>query len=290
MERYTYDAFGRPRIMDWAENERSESAVGNRFMFQGREWIAELGIYDYRHRMYKPELGRFLQTDPTGFDAGDMNLFRYCDDDPVDKSDPTGLYETPLGGWDVIGSGKSASYEMDAYRNSLTAQPAGLIVAQLSRENEGEKDGRSLTQGEMKEARAVFGKKIHYSDVRVIDGKANIFQSSRYAVTIGNHIYWPHASKDFSKLTGAERYQINRFIHEMTHVMQYQHGRNVVLKAIPLQAADILTHHLYNPYRGGAYDGRRPFSSYNVEQQGDIAARIYQGELQKTIIDYPDFR
>ena len=48
--------------MDWAENERSESAVGNRFMFQGREWIQELSIYDYRHRMYKPELGRFLQS------------------------------------------------------------------------------------------------------------------------------------------------------------------------------------------------------------------------------------
>jgi hypothetical protein len=41
--------------------------------------------------MYNPDLGRFLQTDPTGFDAGDMNLFRYCGDEPVDRSDPTGL-------------------------------------------------------------------------------------------------------------------------------------------------------------------------------------------------------
>jgi len=35
--------------------------------------------------------------DPTGFDAGDMNLFRYCDDDPVDRSDPTGLVSTGSG-------------------------------------------------------------------------------------------------------------------------------------------------------------------------------------------------
>jgi hypothetical protein len=41
--------------------------------------------------MYDPLLGRFLQTDPTGFGAGDMNLFRYCGDDPVDRSDPMGL-------------------------------------------------------------------------------------------------------------------------------------------------------------------------------------------------------
>jgi RHS repeat-associated protein len=60
-------------------------------MFQGREWIAELGIYDYRHRMYHPGLGRFMQTDPSGFDAGDMNLFRYCADDPVDLTDPMGM-------------------------------------------------------------------------------------------------------------------------------------------------------------------------------------------------------
>jgi hypothetical protein len=26
-----------------------------------------------------------------GFDAGDMNLFRYCGNDPVDQSDPSGL-------------------------------------------------------------------------------------------------------------------------------------------------------------------------------------------------------
>ena len=73
---------------------------GNRFMFQSREYFPELGIYDYRHRMYHHSLGRFLQSDPTGFDAGDMNLFRYCGDDPVDRSDPTGLYR--------IGSGLSS--------------------------------------------------------------------------------------------------------------------------------------------------------------------------------------
>jgi hypothetical protein len=46
--------------------------------------------------MYQPDLGRFLQTDPTRFDAGDMNLFRYCDDDPIDLSDPTGLDYGPF--------------------------------------------------------------------------------------------------------------------------------------------------------------------------------------------------
>jgi RHS repeat-associated protein len=91
MEKYTYDAFGKPKITDWNGNERPVSNFGNRFMYTGRDWIPELGIYEYRNRMYQPELGRFLQVDPIGFDAGDMNLFRYCGDDPVDRSDPLGL-------------------------------------------------------------------------------------------------------------------------------------------------------------------------------------------------------
>src|SRR5437016_9935202 len=68
-------------------------------MFTGREWIAELGVYDYRNRYYHPALGRFLQTDPKGFDAGDMNLFRYVADDPVDLTDPTGLYGRARDEW-----------------------------------------------------------------------------------------------------------------------------------------------------------------------------------------------
>jgi len=98
VERYTYDAFGAPTVVSWNPSTNSRdsshpnsSAYGNRFMFQGREYLSEFQIYDFRHRMYHPDLGRFLQMDPIGFDAGDMNLFRYCGDDPLDRSDPTGL-------------------------------------------------------------------------------------------------------------------------------------------------------------------------------------------------------
>jgi uncharacterized protein RhaS with RHS repeats len=48
-------------------------------------------VYDYRNRIYQPELGRFLQPDPKHFAAGDYNLYRYCHNDPVNKNDPFGL-------------------------------------------------------------------------------------------------------------------------------------------------------------------------------------------------------
>ena len=60
-------------------------------MFTGREYFPELGLYDYRNRFYYPALGRFLQSDPIGFDADGVNIFRYCSGDPVNGSDPLGL-------------------------------------------------------------------------------------------------------------------------------------------------------------------------------------------------------
>ncbi|MDQ2948771.1 MAG: hypothetical protein M3Y27_22995 [Acidobacteriota bacterium] len=54
------------------------NAYGNRFLFQGREWLADLQLYDFRHRLYHPELGRFIQPDPKEFAAGDYNLYRFC--------------------------------------------------------------------------------------------------------------------------------------------------------------------------------------------------------------------
>lgn len=91
VEEYFYDVFGQPTaIADWSGHGLTASAFGNRFMFQGREWIPELGIYDYRNRMYHPQLGRFLQQDPLGFGGGDSNFFRYCGGDPVNFGDPSG--------------------------------------------------------------------------------------------------------------------------------------------------------------------------------------------------------
>lgn len=92
VEQYDYDAFGFPYFYNAAGTTIGPSLQsGNRFLFTGREWLKELRIYDYRNRMYQPEVGRFLQPDPKQFEAGDYNLYRYCHNDPVNKTDPFGL-------------------------------------------------------------------------------------------------------------------------------------------------------------------------------------------------------
>jgi RHS repeat-associated protein len=77
VEQYRYDVFGQPFFYSPDGAPRAESAIGTRFLFTGREWLDSLGLYDYRHRIYSPSLGRFLQVDPLGFGAGGVNLYLY---------------------------------------------------------------------------------------------------------------------------------------------------------------------------------------------------------------------
>jgi len=68
------------------------TGTGNvgRFQYTGQAWLAELGMYYYKARIYSPTLGRFLQTDPIGYADG-LNWYNYVGGDPVNATDPSGL-------------------------------------------------------------------------------------------------------------------------------------------------------------------------------------------------------
>jgi len=61
----------------------------NPFMFTGRQFDIETGLYYYRARYYSPDLGRFLQTDPVGYGDG-INWYLYCGNNPLNLLDPSG--------------------------------------------------------------------------------------------------------------------------------------------------------------------------------------------------------
>jgi len=76
---YSYGPYGEPHA--W---------TGSRFRYTGQIMLPELRLYHYKARVYDPGLGRFLQTDPVGYNV-DLNLYQYVFSDPLNLVDPSGL-------------------------------------------------------------------------------------------------------------------------------------------------------------------------------------------------------
>src|ERR1700730_6810598 len=93
LEWYRYDLHGAPIFYNASNTQISASAYNVRHLFTGQQWYKEIGAYDLRHRFYSPDIGRFLQADPSGFSGDATNLYRYCGNNPLKGRDPGGLTE-----------------------------------------------------------------------------------------------------------------------------------------------------------------------------------------------------
>lgn len=125
---------------------------------------------------------------------------------------------------------------------------------------------RPLTPGETAMARLVFGDAIDYSKVAVYACAYLPFglQPRRTAMAPNGNLYFPPGcfQDDFSACALAGRMW---FIHEMTHVWQFQLGYPVRLRGAL---------RIGLPYAYTLGDGKR-LSDYNMEAQGNLLADYF---------------
>ncbi|MFH0725198.1 MAG: RHS repeat-associated core domain-containing protein, partial [Pseudomonadota bacterium] len=75
-----YDSFGNILI--------NTESINSNLRMPGQYFDAETGLYYNWNRYYDPKIGRYLRTDPFG---DGLNLYAYCQNDPINFMDPMGL-------------------------------------------------------------------------------------------------------------------------------------------------------------------------------------------------------
>jgi RHS repeat-associated protein len=86
-----YDADGIEVTAGWP------GYVDMAFAYTGRFYDKTTGLQNNLNRWYDASTGRWLSEDPISFAAGDVNLYRYVGNGPVNGTDPSGLYLWGIG-------------------------------------------------------------------------------------------------------------------------------------------------------------------------------------------------
>ncbi len=95
-EKYTETPFGVTTFRNSAGTAIGSSTKDWVFLHQGGQ-VDIIGDLDFRNRVLSPTLGRWLSNDPLGFNAGDVNSYRYIANGPTIGTDAMGL-AVQLGG------------------------------------------------------------------------------------------------------------------------------------------------------------------------------------------------
>ena len=101
---YAYDAWGNHMVLnpDGTENT-SSTFIGNinPIRYRGYYWDSEFNLYYLQSRYYDSETARFISPDSTQYldntDVQGLNLYTYCNNNPVMYVDPEGTF------WGIIG-------------------------------------------------------------------------------------------------------------------------------------------------------------------------------------------
>lgn len=133
---YTYDAYG---TVHWQYETNSEVQTDidltelaelNPMLYRSYYCDREAGVYYLQSRYYLPDFGRFFNADLPEYaklqkdDYAGINLFAYCNNDPVNGSDPDGYFtkefhksNTYTIAWVIINNKLKKSFKYSKYKD-----------------------------------------------------------------------------------------------------------------------------------------------------------------------------
>ncbi len=114
--------------------------------------------------MYDPTVGRWLSADPIGFEAGDVNLYRYSINAPSVRSDPNGLASANGAGLVMVSYGDAgAQLRVTTFTWNSVMLFRSALIGHLYHQDI-ESDSKVYGENDKKLARL----KVHIEDLRPI--------------------------------------------------------------------------------------------------------------------------
>jgi len=144
-QRFVYTAYGLPVFLNSSFTAASNTAAWE-VLYAGYRFEAGTRLYHVRHRVLNSLPGTWIQRDPLLYADG-LSLYQYCNNSPLDLTDPTGELSPPvIGCLTGLAAGTLGSLISDLWANKLeichsTAQAAfsgimgclaGAILANLT--------------------------------------------------------------------------------------------------------------------------------------------------------------
>ena len=138
---YTYDSWGNITGVTNTDGQEITSVTNigsiNPIRYRSYYYDKEMNLYYLQSRYYSPEWGRFLNPDAL-VDTKDLlglNLYAYCDNNPVNKSDPTGDLSifsilSSIGNWFVnTFGGQTRTTAQGSITPSIPSNPVVAVSA-----------------------------------------------------------------------------------------------------------------------------------------------------------------
>ena len=152
VEKTRYDDFG---------NFTQQMSIANPYLFQGRRYDPETGLFYYRNRYYDPLTGRFIQRDPVWDPNNRGNQYTFVGNNPMSMRDPMGTI-----GWIAIPIVWAVQ--------ELVTMAAEVAIAQDNANELAAAEARLLENADTAAERALVRVGMHGSEVKALKDTSDL--------------------------------------------------------------------------------------------------------------------